>query len=175
MLRYPIVLEQDDNDTLLVSFPDLPDAHTFGEDEADALVRGKDALVTALEARIRDREPIPKPSAVGKAKLAVAVPALVELKLELYAAMRAHRVNKSALARSLDVHMPQVDRLLDLRHQSRLDLLEAAFGSLGCEVAVSVHAFETRKSTPASAAAKRPRAASSGKIAPKINRRRGMR
>jgi antitoxin HicB len=59
MLRYPIVLERDDNDTLLVSFPDFPEAHTFGEDEADALVRAKDALMTVLEARIRDRESIP--------------------------------------------------------------------------------------------------------------------
>jgi antitoxin HicB len=138
MLRYPIVLERDDNDTLLVSFPDIPEAHTFGEDEADALVRAKDALVTALEARIRDRESIPKPSAIARGMFEVAVPALVELKLGLYETMRAHKVRKAALARTLDVHMPQVDRLLDLRHQSRLDLLEMAFDSLGFEVTVSV-------------------------------------
>jgi antitoxin HicB len=139
MLRYPVVFEHDDNDTLLVSFPDIPEAHTFGEDKDDALVRAKDVLVTALEARIRDRDPIPKPSAITKGMFAVAVPALVELKLGLYETMRLHKVGRAALARTLDVHMPQVDRLLDLRHQSRLDLLEVALGSLGCEVAVSVH------------------------------------
>jgi antitoxin HicB len=138
MLRYPIVLERDDNDTLLVSFPDIPEAHTFGENDTDALGRAKDALVTALEARIRDREPIPKPSAIARGMFAVAVPALVELKLGLYETMRAHRVGKTALANTLDVHMPQVDRLLDLRHHSRLDLLEAALGSLGYEVTVLV-------------------------------------
>jgi antitoxin HicB len=62
MLRYPIVLEWDDNGTLLVSFPDIPEAHTFGEDEADALARAQDALATALDARIRDHESIPRPS-----------------------------------------------------------------------------------------------------------------
>jgi predicted RNase H-like HicB family nuclease len=83
MLRYPIVLERDDNDTILVSFPDIPEAHTFGEDEVDAVVRAKDALVTALAARIRDGEPIPSPSPIGRGMFFVTVPALVALKLEL--------------------------------------------------------------------------------------------
>jgi antitoxin HicB len=174
MLRYPIVLEQDDNDTLLVSFPDIPEAHTFGDDETDALVRAKDALVTALEARIRDREPIPKPSAIGRGMFAVAVPALVELKLGLYETMRAHRVGKTALASTLDVHMPQVDRLLDLRHQSRLDLLEAALGSLGYEVTVVV---SPRPRNPANVPVRRarPRSASSGRTTTKVRRGRAGR
>jgi antitoxin HicB len=156
MLRYPVVLERDDNDTLLVSFPDIPEAHTFGDDETDALERAKDALVTALEARIRDRESIPKPSSIAKGMASVPVPALVELKLGLYETMRAHKVGRAALARTLDVHMPQVDRLLDLRHQSRLDLLEVALGSLGCEVTVSVQP--------------RARVASSGRAASSVSR-----
>jgi antitoxin HicB len=174
MLRYPIVLERDDNDTLLVSFPDIPEAHTFGDDEADALVRAKDALVTALEARIRDRESIPKPSAIGRGMYEVTVPALVELKLGLYETMRAHKVGRAALARTLDVHMPQVDRLLDLRHQSRLDLLEVAFGSLGFEVTVVV---SPRPRVPANVPVRRarPRSASSGRIASNARRGRAAR
>lgn len=174
MLRYPIVLERDDNDTFLVSFPDIPEAHTCGEDEADALVRAKDALVTALEARIRDRESIPKPSAIARGMFAVAVPALVELKLGLYETMRAHRVNKAALARTLDVHMPQVDRLLDLRHQSRLDLLEVAFDSLGFEVTVVVSP-RVRPQAIAPARRTRPRSASSGRSASKARHGRSAR
>ena len=30
---YPIKLKRDTNDTLLVSFPDFPEAHTWGEDK----------------------------------------------------------------------------------------------------------------------------------------------
>jgi antitoxin HicB len=174
MLRYPIVLEQDDNDTLLVSFPDIPEAHTFGEDEADALVRAKDALVTALEARIRDRESIPKPSAISKGMFAVAVPALVELKLGLYETMRAHKVGRAALARTLDVHMPQVDRLLDLRHQSRLDLLEVAFGSLGFEVTVLVSP-RPRMQANVPVRRARPRNAPGGRSASNARRARAER
>ena len=52
--------------------------------------------------------------------------------------MRIARVNKAEPARRLNCHMPQVDRLLDLRHASRLDQLEAAFRALGKQLPVQV-------------------------------------
>ena len=44
--------------------------------------------------------------------------------------MRRERVTKAGLARHPGWHMPQLDRLLDLRHDSRLDQLEKAFAAL---------------------------------------------
>ena len=44
MIKYPVRLEPDTNETVLVSFPDIPEAHTFGEDDQEALVRAVDAL-----------------------------------------------------------------------------------------------------------------------------------
>ena len=41
---YPVVLTPDDNDTLLVTCPALPEVTTFGEDKADALRHAVDAL-----------------------------------------------------------------------------------------------------------------------------------
>ncbi len=63
---------------------------------------------------------------------------MTEAKLALYTAMRIARVSKSELARRLNCHMPQVDRLLDLRHASRLDQLEAAFHALGKQLSIQV-------------------------------------
>ena len=45
--------------------------------------------------------------------------------------MRAEGVGKAALARRLGVALPQIDRLLDLRHASRLDAIERALAALG--------------------------------------------
>jgi antitoxin HicB len=73
-----------------------------------------------------DRRDIPMPRAGAKGPFAT-LPALTEAKLALYTAMLAAKVGKAALARRLNCHLPQVDRLLDLRHASRLDQLEAAF------------------------------------------------
>jgi antitoxin HicB len=52
--------------------------------------------------------------------------------------MREHGLSKAALARRLGVHAPQVNRLLDLRHGSRLDQLADALRALGRELVVSV-------------------------------------
>ena len=68
----------------------------------------------------------------------VTLPALTEAKLALYSAMRTARVSKAELSRWLNWHLPQVDRLLDLRHASRLDQLEAAFRTLGKQLSVQV-------------------------------------
>ena len=64
MLSYPVKLTPDDNGTILVTAPDLPEVSTFGADKADALVRAADAIATALKGRIRAREAIPALRAV---------------------------------------------------------------------------------------------------------------
>jgi antitoxin HicB len=64
--------------------------------------------------------------------------ALESAKLGVYQAMTEQGVRKAELARRLGWHMPQVDRLLDLRHASRLDQIEAAARALGRVVEVRV-------------------------------------
>lgn len=138
MDMYPVKLERDTNGTLLVTFPDVPEAITYGADEPDALLRAVDALETALMGYIGEKRPIPRPSRIRRKKRAVQLPALSGAKLELYEAMRAGKVRKAELARRLNVHMPQVDRLLDLRHASRLDQIEAALIAVGKRLLVAV-------------------------------------
>jgi len=129
MWAYPLTIEPDDNGTLLVSFVDVPEAHTFAGDEDEITIRATDCVLTALEGYMKDRRPIPAPSheLTGRA---VVLPSLAAAKIELYEAMRNLGVRKAELARRLRWHMPQVDRLLSLRHGSRLEHLEAALAAL---------------------------------------------
>ena len=133
MLRYPVKLTPDDNGTILVTVPDLPEVATFGEDTRDALVRAGDAIATALQGRIAARERIPAPSVTRRGQRMVALPAIIAAKLELYRAMIETKTRKADLARKLGVHAPQVDRLLDLDHKSQLDQIEAAARAIGRE------------------------------------------
>jgi antitoxin HicB len=130
MFAYPIVLTPDDNDTLLVTCPDLPEVTSFGDDEADALGRAVGALEEAIAARIARRDDVPAPSRPAGAHL-VALPTETALKVTLYQEMRAAGLRKADLARLLELHKPQVDRLLNLRHGTRLDQLDRAFAALG--------------------------------------------
>jgi antitoxin HicB len=136
-MDYPVKLERDDNDTILVSFPDFPEAHTFGDNVEDALMRAPDALATAIDGYIKDRRDIPSPSAIA-AMHRVAVPALLEAKIRLYEVMREAKIGKSELARRLDWHSPQVDRLLAMAHGSKLEQLESAFLAMGKRLVIRV-------------------------------------
>ena len=149
-MDYPVTLEPDDNGAILVSFPDFPEAHTLGENKEDALAHAVDALATVIDAYIKDRRDIPLPSAIVVSHR-VTTPALFEAKIRLYEAMRAAKVGKSELARRLDWHLPQVDRLLEMTHASRLEQLEVAFSVLGKRLVVGV------QDIPSPRAAKRRR------------------
>ncbi len=138
MLRYPVKLTRDDDGSILVTAPDLPEVTTFGEDVEDALLRAGDAIATALQGRIGDRRDIPAPSAPRRGQRLVALPAIVAAKLALHRAMMETGTRKSALARKLGVHAPQVDRLLDLDHHSRIDQLEDAARAIGREMHIEL-------------------------------------
>jgi antitoxin HicB len=47
-MRYAEKLIDDDNGTVLVTVPDLPEAITFGDDRDDAMARAKGAIETAI-------------------------------------------------------------------------------------------------------------------------------
>jgi antitoxin HicB len=82
------------------------------------------------------REEIAEPKAPGANY--VTLPALASAKVALYRAMQAEGVGKAALAKRLDVALPHIDRLLDLRHHSRTDALRRAFAALGRSMAIVV-------------------------------------
>lgn len=136
MWNYPVKLTTE-GDFVLVDFPDFPEAHTYGDDRDEALTRAVDALATIIGACMRDRRPIPRPS-TRKRGPTVALPPLMVAKVELHNAMIEQKVNKAELGRRLHWHLPQVDRVLDVRHASRIDQIEHALAAVGKRVELHV-------------------------------------
>ena len=127
-----------DGDTVLMTFADVPEALTFGADEDEALLQAVDALETALSCYVEARKPLPVASKAKRGQRTVRPSALDGAKLGVYQAMTEQGIKKAELARRLGWHMPQVDRLFDLRHASRLDQIEAAARVLGMRLEVRV-------------------------------------
>ena len=121
-----------------MTFADLPEAVTFGADEAEALLQAVDALETALSFYVDARQHLPAPSKAKRGQRTVRPSALAGAKLGVYQAMTEQGIKKAELARRLGWHMPQIDRLFDLRHASRLDQIEAAARALGKQLEVRV-------------------------------------
>ncbi len=138
MLDYPVILEAQPEGGFVVTFPDVPEAITQGEDEDEALLYAIDALETALSFYVDDRKPLPVPSKAKRGQRTVCPSALECAKLGVYRAMTQQGIKKSELARRLGWHLPQVDRLFDLKHASRFDQIEAAARALGRHIEVSV-------------------------------------
>ena len=134
MLSYPIELAEDDA-TVLATSRDFPELTTFGDDRDEAMARAVDALGEAIAGRINRREEIPAPSP-GNTR--ATVPTLTAIKVFLYQGMREKGIGKAQLARELGWHLPQVDRVLDVSHRSRLDRMDAALRAIGRHLEVRV-------------------------------------
>ena len=133
MLAYPLRLEDDDG-TVLATSSDFPELTTYGDDGDEAIARAVHALEEAIAARIHDGKVIPSPS--QGADYAI-LPTLTAVKVMLYQGMMDQGVGKAELARRLGWHLPQVDRVLDVQHRSRLDQMDAALGAIGRQLYVS--------------------------------------
>jgi antitoxin HicB len=139
MFKYPATITKDGRD-FLVTFKDVPEAITFGKTEADALSNAVDALETGLSFYVDARKPLPKPSKAKRGQKIISPSALESAKLGVYQAMMDQGIKKAELARRLGWHMPQIDRLFDLKHSSKFDQIEAAATVLGCHIEITVAA-----------------------------------
>lgn len=127
---YPIELHKDDNDTILVTSPDVPELTTFGETQDEAIDNARGALIAALDSYMERGWAIPSPS-LAEGRIIVTLPTLIVAKLALYSLMKEQGVSKMELARRLKVDERQVRRMLDLTHRGRFDDLDQAFYLLG--------------------------------------------
>ena len=137
-LNYPVHLQPAIEGGFVVSFPDVPEAITQGDDEAEALLRAVDALETAVEFYTDDGKDLPHASAPVGDQFTVRPTAQACIALSIYQIMRDQGVRKSELARRLGWHMMQVDRLLDPNHASKLNQVETALAALGRRLEVDV-------------------------------------
>lgn len=141
-ITYPATLTEDETGATIVSFRDVPEALTGDDDRAIAKTEAEDCLLAALEIYMRQRRPIPTPSAVGPEDLPVRVPPLARAKLALYEILIEQSLSNSELGRRVNLSESQVRRLLDLRHETAIDRIDAYLRLLGQRLVVTIEAAE---------------------------------
>jgi antitoxin HicB len=138
-MEYAARFEPAEEGGFVVTFPDFTWGVTQGDDETEATEMAVDALCTMVQELIRNNEPLPAPGRHRGRKIRlIRLPALQTAKTELYREFLASGIRKTELARRLEIPKTNVDRLFDLRHQSRLDQIEAAFQALGKVLSIEV-------------------------------------
>ncbi|MFG0631664.1 type II toxin-antitoxin system HicB family antitoxin [Pseudomonas sp. xss_2] len=134
---YPVIVHQEQG-SVWVSCPDVPEMASAGETVDEALFDAVDALESALSLYVDQKITIPLPSAVASGQTLVRLPALTAAKAALWNTMLEQKVTKTELARRLGVNRPQVDRLVDLLHRSKIEQVEHALHVLGQRIELAV-------------------------------------
>ena len=126
-ITYQALLDPQPDGGFTVTFPDLPDAITEGESEAEALFNAAEVLTLTLEGRMDEGEAIPKP---GKHRGIWVSPSPACQAALLVRRTRAERP-LSDLARALETSWAAAQRLEDPHHATtvrQLDRVAAAYG-----------------------------------------------
>jgi antitoxin HicB len=137
-LAYDYTLERQDNGWLLVRFSDFPEALTEGETEEEARANARDCLIAAIEGYMKAGRALPRPGGGRSSADRAAVPSLVAAKMAVYEAMRMKGWSKTRLAKELGLSDNSVRRLLDLRHNSQLRLIDEALAKMNEELAIDL-------------------------------------
>lgn len=138
MVVFPVEVERDDDGSLFITCPLLPEVTTFSGSEADWHKHALDALEEAIAARMTAWEMVPIPESrdlnagtEGNSTRAVKLSLQTVMKLMLFWACKQANVSRAELARRLAWHREQVDRLFRLDHASRIDQIDSAMCALG--------------------------------------------
>jgi len=122
---------------LHVRFPDLPEALTGGSDLEDTLAQAADCLAEAIAGRIARRDRIPAPSKPKRGQHLIGVPLYLAPKLALYLAMRERRMPNTELAKRLGVSETVVRRMLNPKHDTKPEKMQAALAAMGKRIVVT--------------------------------------
>ena len=137
--NYPAKFKHDEDDSgFVITYRDVPEAITQADTLEDCFIEASDCLDEAIAGRIDDGLDVPKPSKLKSNEKMISLPAQTSIKAALYIAMREEKVNKSELARRLNVDVREVRRMLNPHHGTKLPSMEQALAALGKHVELHV-------------------------------------
>jgi len=130
MRGYPVNLRKDGK-YITVSFPDVPEAHTFGKNREHAVAMAKEALEAAMEFYFDDQRIVPLPSRPEHGQPVVELAPSVAAKVLLLNEMLRQKVRPVELARRIGTTRQEVNRLTNLKHATKIDRIDVALRALG--------------------------------------------
>ena len=138
---YPAVFEPGEVEgVVVVTFPDVPEAISQGEDEADAREMGADALGVALLGLLSVGRILPAASKTRPGQINLSVDAAIGAKLAVIEAFASAGITQAELAKRLGKDGREVRRILDPDHATKVPMLQAALAALGKRLVIGVEA-----------------------------------
>ena len=136
-IRYCAVLEPQPEGGFTVTFPDIPEAITEGDDREQALFNATEVLTLCLEQRMDDGDPVPLGARV-KGGIWIEPSASVQAALLVRQTREAQGRTLAELARALDTSWPAAQRLERPGGNPTLRQLERAAAALGKRLVIEL-------------------------------------
>lgn len=136
-VRYAARLESQPEGGYTVTFPDLPEAITEGDNHDAALFNAAEVLTLCLEQRMDDDEAIPPATAIDGGVWIEPI-ASVQAALLVRRAREAQGKTLADMARALSTSWPAAQRLEQPRGNPTLRQLERAAAALGKRLVVEL-------------------------------------
>ena len=137
---YPAHFEPGDEAGIVVTFRDLPEAITQGDDAADARFMAGEVLGLTLLHYLSINKPLPDASKAKPGETLVTADAELVAKLAVIEAFRDAGLSKIELAARLGKDEREVRRILDPDHATKMPALVAALAALGRRFVLGVEA-----------------------------------
>ena len=137
-MLYPAKFEKEESGLYAVSFRDIPEAITCGDDYDDAVKMAKDALLTCMDFYFEDRRTVPMPSRPKKGEVLIELPDSLFAKVLLLNELVKQDISNADLARRIFVKPQEVQRIVDLSHNTKIDTLSKALSAVGKRLILSV-------------------------------------
>lgn len=131
MFKFPAQFAPDPDGGYTVTFRDIPEAITQGDDLEDAKAMAVDALVTAIDFYFEENRSVPSPSQLQADEVLVELPPSISAKVTLLNVIIEKKRRPVDLAKTMGIKPQEVTRILDLHHTTKIDTLAAAFEALG--------------------------------------------
>lgn len=142
---YRYTLEREANGWWLVRFPGIPEALTEGKTQDEARANAVDCVVAALEGYMKAGKKLSRHGAGHTGRNRAVLPSLVTAKLAVYVKMRERGWSKVRLAKELGMPENSVRRLLDLRHNSHLWIIDEALKKMHAELPIDLPKARPRR------------------------------
>ncbi|MCV2444858.1 type II toxin-antitoxin system HicB family antitoxin [Acinetobacter bereziniae] len=137
-MLYPAKFDLNDDGCYVVSFRDIPEALTQGFSLEEAKEQALDSLITAFDFYFEDNRSIPIPSEALEDEYLIELPISVWSKVLLLNAMLEQHVSQSELAKRLHRSRQEMQRIIDLNHNTKIDTVVEALKQLGKQPVFSI-------------------------------------
>lgn len=136
--KYPVSLESNGEGGYLLKFRDIPEINSeiWSLDELSKTAVG--ALVTAADICFEKKMSFPLPSEPMDGEKLVSLPLSVVSKILLHNTILSANIRPSDLAKRMGTTPQEINRVLDLKHSTKIDTIQRAFRSLGHDLDVLV-------------------------------------